>query len=70
MRERMSPDFGFDVDHYRKLLANATDDEKRLALIKLLIEEGAKARLEAARSAERDAMTVATITQVLDPSKD
>jgi hypothetical protein len=70
MRERMSPDLGFDVDHYRKLLASATDEEKRLALIKLLIEEGAKERLEATRSTEQDAMTVATITKVLGPSKD
>jgi hypothetical protein len=61
----MSPDLEFDVDRYRKLLADATDDEKRLALIRLLIEEGARERLEATRSAEQDAMTAATITKVL-----
>jgi len=32
----MSPELGFDVDRYRKLLAEATDDEKRLSLIELL----------------------------------
>ena len=45
-RERMTPDdLGFDVDRYRKLLAEATDEKKRLALIELLIEEQAKERL-------------------------
>ena len=41
----MSPDLGFDVDRYRKLLAEATDEKKRLALIELLVEERAKERL-------------------------
>ena len=36
---------GFDYDRYRKLLAEATDEPKRLALINLLIEEKAKNRL-------------------------
>jgi hypothetical protein len=36
------PDSGFDYDRYRKLLAEATDESKRLALIDLLIEEKAK----------------------------
>jgi hypothetical protein len=35
----------FDYDRYRKLLAEATDEPKRLALINLLIEEKAKDRL-------------------------
>ena len=39
------PDLEFDVDRYRKLLAEATDEKKRLALIELLIEEQAKERL-------------------------
>jgi hypothetical protein len=38
-------DAGFDHDRYRKLLAEATDESKRLALINLLIEERAKDRL-------------------------
>jgi len=39
------PGAGFDYDRYRKLLAEATDEPKRLALINLLIEERAKDRL-------------------------
>jgi hypothetical protein len=39
------PDSGFDYDRYRKLLAEATDEPKRLALISLLIEERAKDKL-------------------------
>ena len=33
---------GFDYDRYRKLLAEATDEPKRLAFINILIEERAK----------------------------
>jgi hypothetical protein len=39
MNER---DAGFDYERYRKLLAEATDEPKRLALIVLLINEKAK----------------------------
>ena len=35
----------YDFDRYRKLIAEADDEPKRLALIKLLIEEKAKDRL-------------------------
>ena len=38
-------DAGFDYDRYRKLLAEATDETSRMALIKLLIDEKAKDRL-------------------------
>jgi hypothetical protein len=38
-------DVAYDHDRYRKLLAEANDEAKRLALINLLIEEKAKARL-------------------------
>jgi hypothetical protein len=55
------PNPGFDVDRYRKLLAEATDEKKRLALIELLVEERAMGRLEAERSAE----TATTIARVL-----
>jgi len=51
------------------LLAEATDDEKRLALIELLIEERAKERLDAERTSERAAKTAATIVRVLGISK-
>jgi hypothetical protein len=33
---------GFDYDRYRKLLAEADDEPKRLAFINLLIEEKAR----------------------------
>jgi hypothetical protein len=33
---------GFDYDRYRKLLAEANDEPKRLAFINILIEEKAK----------------------------
>jgi len=38
-------DAGFDYARYRKLLAEASSETKRLALINLLIEEKAKDRL-------------------------
>ena len=63
------PDLEFDIDRYRKLLAEATDEKKRLALIELLIEERAMERLEAARFSEQDAATAATIIRVLGISK-
>jgi hypothetical protein len=36
------PDAGFDFDRYRQLLAEATDETKRLAFIDLLVDEKAK----------------------------
>jgi hypothetical protein len=69
MREHMSPGTGFDIDRYRKLLADAVDEEKRLALIDLLIEERAKERLEAHRASDRVAITAATIAEVLGTSR-
>ena len=36
------PDAGFDYDRYRTLLAEATDEPKRLAFINLLVDEKAK----------------------------
>jgi hypothetical protein len=69
MREHMRPDPGFDVDRYRKLLAEAVDETKRLALINLLIEERAKERLEEQVAANRAAITVQTITAVVSISR-
>ena len=60
-------DAGYDYDRYRKLLAEAVDETKRLALIDLMIEERAKDRLEAQRTSDRVAMTAATIAKVLGP---
>ena len=65
----MRPDTGFDVDRYRKLLAEAVDETKRLALIDLLIEERAKERLEEQVAADRAAITVQTITAVVSISR-
>jgi hypothetical protein len=59
------PNSEFDVDRYRKLLAEAVDETKRLALIDLLIEERAKERLEAHRASDRVAIMAATIAEVL-----
>jgi hypothetical protein len=39
------PSKGYDYKRYRKLLAEATDESKRLAFINLLIEEGARDQL-------------------------
>ncbi len=43
------PKPGFDYDRYRKLLAEANDEPKRVALIELLVVEGARAKLAAQR---------------------
>jgi hypothetical protein len=58
-------DVGFDYHRYRQLLADAVDEQKRLELIKILIEERARDRLAAERSSDRAAMTAATIANVL-----
>jgi hypothetical protein len=58
----------FDYRRYRRLLAEAVDDRKRLAFIDLLIEERARERLEAQRASDRVAVTLATITTVLSSS--
>lgn len=50
MREQ---DIGFNYHRYRQLLAEAVDENKRWALINLLIEERAKDRLAAARASDR-----------------
>jgi hypothetical protein len=39
------PNKGYDYRRYRNLLAEATDESKRLAFIELLIEEGARDQL-------------------------
>ena len=64
-----NPDAGFDHDRYRKLLAEAVDEKKRLAFIDLLIEEHARDRLKSQRAADRDAMTAVTIARVLGASR-
>jgi hypothetical protein len=56
---------GFDYHRYRQLLAEAVDEDKRLALINILIEERAKERLAAQTASDRAAMTASTIAKVL-----
>ncbi len=58
-------DMGFDYHRYRQLLAEADNDEKRLALINILIEERARERLAAQNASDRATMTASTIAKVL-----
>ena len=44
---------GFDYGHYRRLLAEAVDEPKRLALIRLLIDERAMHRLAEHTASQR-----------------
>jgi len=60
---------GFDYHRYRQLLAEAIDDEKRMALINILIEERAKERLAAQNASDRASMTASTIAKVLGPPR-
>ncbi len=55
----------FDYDRYRRLLVDAVDERKRLALIQLLIEERAMDRLAAQRASDRSAMTARTVSSFL-----
>jgi hypothetical protein len=58
-------DVRFDYHRYHRLLTEAVDEDKRLALIDILIEEKAKDRLAAQRASDRAAMTAQTIARVL-----
>lgn len=58
-------DGDYDYHRYRQLLAEASDEGKRLELIALLIEERARDRLAAERAANRAAMTAMTVARVL-----
>ena len=44
------PEPGFDYGRYQRLLAEADDEPKRVALIELLVVEGARAKLAAHRN--------------------
>lgn len=59
------PDLSFDYHRYHRLLSEADSDDKRLALIDLLIVEKARDRLAAQRASDRAAMTAHTIATVL-----
>ncbi|GMO29678.1 hypothetical protein TM233_41870 [Bradyrhizobium sp. TM233] len=64
-RDMRKQDLGFDYHRYHRLLSEADDEDKRLALIDLLIEEKARDRLAAQRASDRAAMTAHTIARVL-----
>jgi hypothetical protein len=55
----------YDYGRYHRLLVDAVDDDKRMALINLLIEERARDRLAAEVASDRAAMTASTIAKVL-----
>ena len=61
---RMDDEAEYDFDRYRKLLCEAVDEPRRLALIDLLIKERARDRLKYHRAAG-EAMTVPTVAHVL-----
>jgi hypothetical protein len=54
-------DAGFDYDRYRKLLAEADNEPKRLAFINILIDE--KARDQLARQSLRSTLAVMGLTK-------
>ena len=56
---------GYDYHRYKKLLAEADNDTKRLELIDLMIREGARDKLEAQRMSDRVAMTAVTVAKIL-----
>lgn len=62
-------DISFDYHRYRQLLAEADNDDKRMALINILIEERARDRLAAQIASDRAAMTANTIAKVLAASR-
>lgn len=55
----------YDYHRYKKLLVEAVDEDKRIDLIDVLIEEKARDRLEAQRTSDRVAMTAQTVARVL-----
>ncbi|WP_454618930.1 hypothetical protein [Bradyrhizobium cenepequi] len=62
-------DSGYDYHRYKRLLADAVDESKRLELIELLIREKARDKLEAQRTSDRVAMTAQTVARVLGTSR-
>ena len=61
-------DSGFDYPRYRKLLAEAADEPKRLALIKLLIAERARDKL-AAQETQRRSDIIRSLIAPRPPSR-
>jgi hypothetical protein len=68
-RAVVKQDSSYDYHRYKRLLAAAIDDSKRLELIDLLIREKARDKLEAQRTSDRVAMTAQTVARVLGTSR-
>jgi hypothetical protein len=62
-------EIGFDYYRYRQLLAEAVDEDKRLELINILIEERARDRLAAQTASDRASVTANTIAKVVGSSR-
>ncbi|MCA1453920.1 hypothetical protein I6F35_11920 [Bradyrhizobium sp. BRP22] len=56
---------GYEYHRYKRLLAEAVDEGKRLELIDLLIREKARDKLEAQRTSDRVAATAQTVARLL-----
>ena len=69
-RDMRKQDLSFDFHRYHRLLSEADNEDKRLALIELLIAERARERLAAQRASDRAAMTAHTIARVLRNGRD
>jgi hypothetical protein len=59
----------FDYDRYRRLIMEAVDETRRLALINLLIAERARDRLAATVASDQTAATAMRIADVLGRSR-
>ena len=57
----------YDYIRYKRLLAEAVDETKRLELIEIIVREKARDRLAAQVTADRIAMTAMTVARVLGP---
>jgi len=64
-RDMRKQDVTFDYDRYRRLLVEAVDETKRLALIQLLIEERAMDRLAAQRDQERAVVAANVVARLM-----
>jgi hypothetical protein len=60
---------GYDYCRYKRLLAEAVDETKRLELIEIMIKENARERLEAQQISDRVAITAVTVARVLGSSE-
>lgn len=68
-QETVKAETVYDYVRYKRLLAEAVDETKRLELIETIVRERARDGLEAQRTAERIAMTAMTVARVLGPGR-